>query len=85
MATADVIDLLGVRGGDKLTDEARDIVRVDVVADLLSYVSEVFVFPTFEVALQQVGQKAVQLDSAVIWASEAAAATLETPKRERLD
>ncbi len=43
---------------------------VDVVADLLAFVAEDFVFPVLEVALDEVGHKAVQLDSTVIGTSE---------------
>ncbi len=73
-ASADVVDFGDAGRVDEGGDELGDVVGVDVVSYLLAIVAEDFVFPAFEIALHKVGQKAMQLDSTVIRAGEAAAA-----------
>jgi hypothetical protein len=46
---------------------------VDVVADLFAFVAEDLVFAPFQIALHQVGEKAVELDPAVVGSREAPA------------
>ena len=58
----DVVDFGDAGRGNEGRDELGDVVGVDVVADLLAFVAEDFVFPAFEVALHEVGQKAMQFD-----------------------
>ncbi len=73
-AAPDVVDFGDAGCTDEGGDELGDVVGVDVVADLLPFVAEDFVFPAFEVALHEVGQKAMQFDPAVVGTGEAAAA-----------
>jgi hypothetical protein len=73
-AAADIIDLPNPRRGEELLDEAADVEGVDVVADLFAFVAEDFVFAPLEVAFDQVAEKAVQLDAAVVGPGKAAAA-----------
>ena len=61
LAAAKVVHLAHARGFDKCRHEAGDVQGVDVVAHLLALVAEDFVFTSFEVAFDQVGQEAVQL------------------------
>ena len=49
--------------------EADDVEAVDIVADLLPLVAEHVVFPTGEVALDEVAEEAVELDAAVVGAA----------------
>lgn len=73
-ATAEIVNFthagIGYEGGH----EAGDIKGVDVVAHLFTLVAKYLVFPAFEVALHQVGKKAVEFYARVIRAGEAAAA-----------
>ena len=73
-AAADVIDLAAARVLDEGVDEAGDVQRMDVVADLFAFVAEDLVEAAFDVALDQVAQKAVQFHAAVVGAGQAAAA-----------
>lgn len=73
-AAADVIDLRDARSFEEFFNETSDVVGVDIVADLFALVAEDLVFATFEVAFDEVGKEAVELNSGVVWTREAAAA-----------
>src|SRR6188768_4282292 len=73
LAAAEVIDLAAARGIGKRLDEPRDVQAVDVVANLLAFVTEDLVLAALEVAAHQVAEKAVQFDAAVIGAGHATA------------
>ena len=73
-SAADVVDFAGAWCLDEFADEAGDVVGVDVITDLFALVAEDFVFAADEIALDQVGEEAVEFDAGVIGAGEAAAA-----------
>ena len=73
-ASADVVDLADAGGGDEFPDEAGDIGRMNVVADLFALVTEDSVFAAFKITFHEVGKKAVEFDSAVVGAGEASSA-----------
>ena len=73
-STAEVVDLCDARGFAEFPHEAGHILAVDVVAHLLAFVAENFVFASFEVAFHEVAEEAVELDAGVVRAGEAAAA-----------
>lgn len=70
--TTDIVDFARARGFDELLDEASYIMGMDVVTDLLAFVSEDLVFSSFQVALHEVREETMQFDSGVIGAGEAA-------------
>jgi len=71
--TTDIVDLGNAWCLEKLLDEASHVMGVDVVADLFAFITKDTVFPAFEVALDQVGKKSVQLNTGVVWPSQATA------------
>lgn len=73
-AAADVIDLAATRILVEGMNEARDVERMDVVANLLAFVTKNFVETAFDVAFDEVAQEAVQLHAAVIRTGETTAA-----------
>ena len=73
-ATAEIIDLTRARFFKKCGDKMGHIQRVDVVPDLLTLVSVDVVGLALEIAFHKVGEKAVELDAAVVGASETTAA-----------
>src|SRR5262245_40614520 len=70
---AQIVSLAQSWGFPEFLDEAGDIVGVDIVADLLSLVAEDSVEASLDVAADQVAQKTVQLDAAVVGTGQAAA------------
>ena len=62
-ASSEVIHLPGSWIRDKGSDEAGDIIRMDVIANLLSFVSIDIVFRARYVALYEIAKEAVQLDA----------------------
>ena len=73
-AAAEVIDLARARFFKKRSDEVGYIERVDVVPDLLALVSVDVVGLALEIAFHEVGEKAVELDPAVVGSSETTSA-----------
>ena len=73
-ATAEIIDLRRARFLKKCGDKVGYIQRVDVVPDLLALVSVHVVGLALEIAFHEVGEKAVELDSAMVRAGETTAA-----------
>ena len=73
-ATADVINFPDAGSFNELLNKAGDVVGVDVVADLFALVAENLVFAAFQVAFDQIGKEAVELDAAVVGPGETAAA-----------
>ena len=73
LAAAEVIDLPYARCGHEFRHEPRHVQRVYVVPHLFAFVTVNLVFPVFEVALHEVGQKTVQLHAGVVRASQATA------------
>ena len=72
-ASAEIIDLARAWFFKKCSDKASDIERVDVVPDLLALVSVHVVGLALEIAFHEVGEKAVELDSAMVGAGETTA------------
>jgi len=70
--TTEVVDLRDARCLDKSRHKAGDIERVDVVADLFPLVAEDAVFLPLEVALHEVAEESMELDSGVVRPGEAA-------------
>ena len=54
-------------------NEARDVVRMNVVADLLALVAEDAVKAALDVAFDQVTQKPMKLDAAMVRTGETSA------------
>jgi hypothetical protein len=73
-AAAQIINLCGAGGLEKFPNEVRDVRAVDVVPDLFALVSEDGVRALLQVTADQIAEKAVELDSGVVRAGEAAAA-----------
>ncbi len=73
-SAADVIDFAATRFFIERVDETRHVERVDVVTNLFAFIAENFVELTFDVAFDEVAQKAVQFHAAVIGAGQTAAA-----------
>ena len=73
-AAAHVIDFAGARLQSELPKCLDEIVAVNVVADLLAFVTEHAIRPTGRGAFHQVGEKAVQLRARVRGTGQAAAA-----------
>jgi hypothetical protein len=71
-ATAEIIDLRRARFLKKCGDKVGYIQRVDVIPDLLALVSVHVVRLALEIAFHEVGEKAVELDAAVVGSGEAA-------------
>ena len=69
-ASTQVIDLARARFFKKCGDKASYIQRVDIVPNLLALVSVHVVGLALEIAFHEVGEKAVELDPAVIGPSE---------------
>jgi hypothetical protein len=76
------VDLRAARILIKSLDKPGDVQRVNVVANLFAFVAVDFVKPTLEVALDQIAEESMQLDSAVIRTSEATAAQAAAAKAE---
>ena len=72
-AAAQIIDLAHPWRLPEFLDKPRDVVAVDVVADLLALVAEDPVEAPLDVATHQVAKKAMQLDPAVVGTRQAAA------------
>ena len=73
-AAAEIVDFADARLRGKGLNEARHVEGMDVVPHLLALVTVDFVQSAFDVALDEVTEEAVQLDTAVIGAGETAAA-----------
>lgn len=73
-ATADVVHLGDTWVLVEVPEGLDEIVAVDVVADLLPFVSENLVLTSFDGAFHEVGEEAVELGTGVAGAGEAAAA-----------
>ena len=73
-ASAQVINLARAWFFKKCGDKAGHIVRVDVVPDLLALVSVHVVGLALEIAFHEVGEKAVELDPAMVGPGEATSA-----------
>ena len=65
-AATDVVDLRNTWCFKKFLNEARHIMGVNVIADLLALVTKDFVFPALKVALDEVRKETVQLDTGVV-------------------
>src|SRR5688572_11785058 len=70
-AAAKVVNLPGARRIGKLGNEARHVECMDVVANLLALVAEHRVRLSFDVALNQVREEAVQLHAGMMRARQA--------------
>src|SRR6516165_2608720 len=70
----DVVNFCRAGSRDEAFDEPSDIEAMDVIANLLSLVTENTVRAPFKVALYQITQETVELDSAVIWPRQTSAA-----------
>ena len=70
---SDVVDFSHARGLNKGLNKAGHVVGVNVVTHLFALVTEDAVFASFEIAFDEVGKKAVELNATVIGAGEAAA------------
>ena len=79
-AAAEIVDLADARSSDESGHETRDIERVNVVANLFSFVSENFVLTTLQIAFHEVAEETMELDSRVIRAGETTSA--ETASRQ---
>ena len=73
-ATAEIIDLRRARFFKKCGDKTGNIQRVDIVTDLLALVSVHVVGLALEIAFYEVGEKAVEFDSAMVGPGEATSA-----------
>src|SRR6516162_7642484 len=71
-AAAKIINRCRTRVLDELIDKLHNIVRMNVVSDLLPFVPENRVFPPFEVTPDEIAEKPVQLDSGMVWACQTA-------------
>src|SRR5215469_16578824 len=60
---AEVVNLAAARTFNKTLDEAHDVSRMNVVADLLALVSINRVLMSLHIALNQVAQESVQLNT----------------------
>jgi len=69
-ASSEIVDLARAGLFKKCGDKAGHIVRVDVVPDLLALVSVHVVGLALEIAFHEVGEKAVELDPAVVGPGE---------------
>jgi len=67
-ASAEIIDFARAWLFKKCGDKARYIQRVDVVSDLLALISVDVVGLAHEIAFHEVGEKAVELDPAMVGA-----------------
>ena len=72
--SAQVIDLTQARSFKKCGDKTGHIQRVDIVPNLLALISVHVVGLALEIAFHEVGEKAVELDPAVVGAGETTAA-----------
>ena len=73
-ATTQVINFGNTRCVDKGFYESRDIERMNVVPNLLSFVAKDTILATFKIALDQIAQESVQLDACMIRPRQAATA-----------
>src|SRR5436309_68917 len=71
---AKIIHFAAARSLVELEHKSGYIFRMNVVADLFAFVTVYFVFLFFEVAFDEVTQKTVQFDPAMVGASQAATA-----------
>jgi hypothetical protein len=74
LASTEVVDLGDAGCLDEGRHEAGDVEGVDVVPDLFPLIAEDAVFLALEIALHEVAEEAVELDSGVVGPGEAAAA-----------
>src|SRR6266568_3770368 len=81
-APADVVDLRAAGILIESVDKPGDVKGMNVVTHLLALVAVDFVEPTVEVALDQVAEESMQLDTAVIWTGEAPAAETAAAQTE---
>src|SRR5579864_6199987 len=81
-ASPDVVDLRAARILIESLDEPGDVQGVNVVAHLFALVAVDFVKPALEVAFDQVAEKSVQLDPAVIRTGKATAAQATAAQAE---
>lgn len=65
-ATTQVINFGNTRRIDKGFHESRDIERVNIVPDLLTFVAKDTILVSLKIALDQVAQETVQLNSCMI-------------------
>ena len=72
-ASAEIIDLARARFFKKCGDKTGHIQRVDIVPNLLALVSVHVVGLALEIAFHEVGEKAVELDPAVVGSGETTA------------
>jgi len=72
--TANVIDLPATGSAEELLDEARHVVRMNIIADLLAFIPKDSVLTTRNIDADEVAQKTVELYSGVIGAGKAPAA-----------
>jgi hypothetical protein len=71
---AKVVHLTDARLFGEGLNEARHVVGMDVIPHLLALIAVDFVQPLLDIALDQVAQKAVQLDATMVRAGQTAAA-----------
>src|ERR1700693_4214119 len=81
-APTDVVDLRAAGILIKSLDKPGDVQGMNVVTHLFAFVAVDFVETALEVALDQVAEKSMQLDTAVIRTSEATAAQTAAAQAE---
>src|SRR3954467_11864505 len=69
---AQIVDFSDSGRRRKPVNERRDVECVDIVTDLLAFVSVDLVDALFEIAFDEVAQKAVQLNTGVVRTGQAA-------------
>src|SRR5438552_1470246 len=74
LASTQVIDLTRAWSLPELKDETRNILRMDIVADLFALVAEDPILTTFQIALDQIAQETMQLDTGMIRPRQASSA-----------
>src|SRR5579864_8409737 len=74
LAATQVVHLRHARRLPELEHEARHIFGVDIISHLFSLVAVNLIFPAFDVTLDEITQKAMQLDAGVIRPGEASPA-----------
>ena len=71
LAATEVVNLASLRCGHKRGHETGDVEGVDIIANLFTLVSKDLILPSFQVAFDEIGQKAVQLDAGMVRTGEA--------------
>src|ERR1041384_5150560 len=61
-ATTEVVHFATARIQIEFIHKSRDVLRMDIVADLFAFVTEDGVLPPLKIALHEVTEKTVQLD-----------------------